>query len=230
MTTRQRRSWPAVGLLLVLVWLIVYPDRAHAGRGTGRAGGVGGSHYRPDLPGASHRVEALWGSLWISARERGARRGDRGAARLSLRARRVPRPCGCWAPSWPSPSCCRRSSGCSPSSFSTARPASFRCCLQTLFGLTSPRGGSQGAGAMLLVHAYSMYVYFYLFTRAGARLARRLAPRGGGEPGRPDAGAPLRRVVLPLLLSGARRRRAPHLHDIARPPSGRPTSSAAASG
>src|SRR5258707_3211825 len=25
----------------------------------------------------------------------------------------------------------------------------------------------QGAGAILLVHAYSMYVYFYLFTRAG---------------------------------------------------------------
>ncbi len=43
--------------------------------------------------------------------------------------------------------------------------------LQSLFGLSQSPWRLQGAGAILLVHAYSMYVYFYLFTRAGlARL------------------------------------------------------------
>ena len=43
--------------------------------------------------------------------------------------------------------------------------------LQSLLGLSQSPWRLQGAGAILLVHAYSMYVYFYLFTRAGlARL------------------------------------------------------------
>ncbi|HKE91661.1 MAG TPA: iron ABC transporter permease [Gemmatimonadales bacterium] len=43
--------------------------------------------------------------------------------------------------------------------------------VQSLFGLSQSPWRLQGAGAILLVHAYSMYVYFYLFTRAGlARL------------------------------------------------------------
>ena len=39
--------------------------------------------------------------------------------------------------------------------------------LQSLLGLSQSPWRLQGAGAILLVHAYSMYVYFYLFTRAG---------------------------------------------------------------
>ncbi len=39
--------------------------------------------------------------------------------------------------------------------------------VQSLFGLAESPWRLQGAGAILLVHAYSMYVYFYLFTRAG---------------------------------------------------------------
>ena len=38
---------------------------------------------------------------------------------------------------------------------------------QALFGLAEPPWRLSGPGAILLVHAYSMYVYFYLFTRAG---------------------------------------------------------------
>ena len=38
--------------------------------------------------------------------------------------------------------------------------------VQRIFGLTDPPWRLQGAGAILLVHAYSMYVYFYLFVRA----------------------------------------------------------------
>src|SRR6266540_430920 len=39
--------------------------------------------------------------------------------------------------------------------------------VQRLLGLEQAPWRLQGAGAILLVHAYSMYVYFYLFTRAG---------------------------------------------------------------
>ncbi len=39
--------------------------------------------------------------------------------------------------------------------------------LQYLFRFQSAPWHLQGAGAILLVHTYSMYVYFYLFTRAG---------------------------------------------------------------
>jgi iron(III) transport system permease protein len=39
--------------------------------------------------------------------------------------------------------------------------------ITAIFGLESSPWRLQGAGAILLVHAYSMYVYFYLFVRAG---------------------------------------------------------------
>ena len=43
--------------------------------------------------------------------------------------------------------------------------------IQELFGLDSPPWRLSGAWAILLVHAYTMYVYFYMFTAAGlARL------------------------------------------------------------
>src|SRR6185295_16492405 len=56
----------------------------------------------------------------------------------------------------------------------------------------------QGAGAILLVHAYSMYVYFYLFTRAGlAKLdvAMLEAAQALGA----DARTTFWRVIVPLL-------------------------------
>ncbi len=77
--------------------------------------------------------------------------------------------------------------------------------VQWLLGLEAPPWRLSGPGAILLVHAYSMYVYFYLFTRAGlARL----------DPSLPEAAAALgagrwrtlRQVTLPLLkpaLAGA---------------------------
>jgi iron(III) transport system permease protein len=77
--------------------------------------------------------------------------------------------------------------------------------VQALTGSEEPPWRLAGAGAILLVHAYSMYVYFYLFTRAGlARLDNaylEAAAALGAGPGRI-----LRRVTLPLLapaLSGA---------------------------
>src|SRR5712691_5507171 len=77
--------------------------------------------------------------------------------------------------------------------------------VQRLLGLTEPPWRLQGAGAILLVHAYSMYVYFYLFTRAGlAKLdASMLEAAQALGAGRWET---LRRVTLPLIrpaLAGA---------------------------
>ena len=70
--------------------------------------------------------------------------------------------------------------------------------IQAAFGLAQAPWRLQGPGAILLVHAYSMYVYFYLFTRAGlAKLDVSMleAAQALGA----DRRATLRRVVLPLL-------------------------------
>src|SRR6185295_13155103 len=77
--------------------------------------------------------------------------------------------------------------------------------VQRLLGLEQAPWRLEGAGAILLVHAYSMYVYFYLFTRAGlARLDASMieAAQALGAGRR----ATLWRVTLPLLrpsLAGA---------------------------
>jgi iron(III) transport system permease protein len=77
--------------------------------------------------------------------------------------------------------------------------------VQALLRLNEPPWRLVGPGAILLVHAYSMYVYFYLFTRAGlARLDAALLEAAA------SLGASRRRtlfrVTLPLLrpaLAGA---------------------------
>ena len=77
--------------------------------------------------------------------------------------------------------------------------------VQGVFGLNRAPWRLQGAGAILLVHAYSMYVYFYLFTRAGlakldASLFEAAQALGAGR------WQVLSRVTLPLLrpaLAGA---------------------------
>jgi iron(III) transport system permease protein len=65
-------------------------------------------------------------------------------------------------------------------------------------GLAAAPWRLQGAGAILLVHAYSMYVYFYLFTRAGlSRVDRSMVEAAEALGAR--RGTVLRRVILPLL-------------------------------
>lgn len=70
--------------------------------------------------------------------------------------------------------------------------------VQGLLGLESPPWRLVGPGAILFVHAYSMYVYFYLFTRAGlarldAALLEAAASLGSSR------ARTLLRVTLPLL-------------------------------
>jgi len=71
--------------------------------------------------------------------------------------------------------------------------------IQALLRLSSPPWRLSGPAAILLVHAYSMYVYFYLFTRAGlerldATYLEAAASLGAGR------WRTAQRVTLPLLL------------------------------
>jgi iron(III) transport system permease protein len=70
--------------------------------------------------------------------------------------------------------------------------------IATALGLHGSPWQLRGAGAILLVHAYSMYVYFYLFTRAGlarvdASMTEAAASLGAGR------WRTVRQVVLPLV-------------------------------
>ncbi|HWA15113.1 MAG TPA: ABC transporter permease subunit, partial [Gemmatimonadales bacterium] len=75
--------------------------------------------------------------------------------------------------------------------------------VQAVLRLDDPPWRLEGAYAILLVHAYSMYVYFYLFTRAGL---------AGLDPAAHEAAASLGagrwrtlwRVTLPLLAPSLR--------------------------
>jgi iron(III) transport system permease protein len=75
--------------------------------------------------------------------------------------------------------------------------------VQWLLGLEDPPWRLEGAWAILLVHAYSMYVYFYLFTRAGLANLDPAALEAAASLG---AGRwrTLRRVTLPLLAPSLR--------------------------
>ena len=69
--------------------------------------------------------------------------------------------------------------------------------VQAVFRLDHPPWRLTGPAAVLLVHAYSMYVYFYLFTRAG--LARLDAAYLEAAEAWARAGAHPVSVTLPLL-------------------------------
>ncbi len=77
--------------------------------------------------------------------------------------------------------------------------------VQAVLRLEEPPWRLEGAWAILLVHAYSMYVYFYLFTRAGLAQLDHAALEAAQSLGA-DRWRTLRRVTLPLLapsLKGA---------------------------
>jgi iron(III) transport system permease protein len=75
--------------------------------------------------------------------------------------------------------------------------------VQALLGLEDPPWRLEGAYAILLVHAYSMYVYFYLFTRAGLANLDPAVHEAAASLGA-DRWRTLRRVTLPLLAPSLR--------------------------
>ena len=178
-----------VVLALLLAWVIVYPLLV-----------VGGEALHADFGAVLRQPaewQALWGSLWISA------------ASVMLSAL-VGVPLAFVFERYDFPG--RRLLGALVALPAVMPPLVGVIAFLFLYGesgfvargiqaLTGSREAPwrlQGAGAILLVHAYSMYVYFYLFTRAAlarldASVLEAAASLGKGR------AATFRLVTLPLL-------------------------------
>ena len=195
--TRGRRVGLLGGVLLVLlVWLIVYPLVLVLVEGFRGPEGWTLDFVRLFLE-RRNEAYALWGSLWISLATV-ALAGAIGIPlaflfwRYDFAGRRI---LGALVAL---PAVLPPLVGVIAFLFLYGESGFASLLVQRLFGLGQSPWRLQGAGAILLVHAYSMYVYFYLFTRAGlasldAAVFEAAASLGAGRM------RTLRRVVLPLL-------------------------------
>ena len=189
------------------------PARARGRRGGARRPGLHPGRV-PRSSRAPQRVAGALGQPLDLAGQRGALGRYRRAARGPLHPLRLPRPTGAGPARRPARRAAAAGRRPRRSCSSTARPGSPRRLVQQVSGSIDPPWRLQGAGAILLVHAYSMYVYFYLFVRAGLRGSTRRRSR------RPR---PRRRALADLHPRGpsaaparARRGGAAHLHHVAR--------------
>jgi iron(III) transport system permease protein len=183
-------------LLLLLLWLIVYPLVLVLVEGFQGPGGWTLDFLRLFLE-RRNEAQALWGSLWISL------------ATVALAGGiGIPLAFLFWRYDFPGrkilgglvalPAVLPPLVGVLAFLFLYGESGFVSLSIQRLLGLEEPPWRLQGAGAILLVHAYSMYVYFYLFTRTGlasldAAVFEAAASLGAGR------WRTLRRIVLPLL-------------------------------
>lgn len=201
--TRRRGGLLAGAVLLLLVWLVLLPNLYVLADSLRAEGGWSLAHYRRFWGSGAER-DALWASLWISAASvvLSALLGIPLAflfARRDFPGRRV---LGALAAL---PVLLPPLVGTISFMFLYGESGLLTRAIQALFGLESPPWRLSGPLAVLLVHGYTMYVYFYLFTAAGlARLdvgyAEASAALGAG------GWTTMRRVTLPMLgaaLGGA---------------------------
>jgi iron(III) transport system permease protein len=193
----RRAALLEVGLLVLLLWLIVYPLVLVLVEGFRGADGWTVDFVRQFLE-RRNEAQALWGSLWISL-----------ATVLLAGAIGIPLAFLFSRYDFPGrrivgglvalPAVLPPLVGVVAFLFLYGESGFVSLLIQRLFRLDAPPWRLQGPGAILLVHAYSMYVYFYLFTRAGlagldASVFEAAASLGAGR------WRTLRRVVLPLLM------------------------------
>jgi iron(III) transport system permease protein len=196
MTPSPRARVLAVLLLAVLVWLVAYPLVLVLLEGVREPSGWTLSFVRLFLSRPTE-WQALWGSLWISVASV-ILAGAIGIPLAFLFARYdVPggRILGGLVAL---PAVLPPLVGVLAFLFLYGETGFVSLLVQRLFRLTDPPWRLQGAGAILLVHAYSMYVYFYLFVRAALQsfdgsLLEAAASLGAGR------WRTLWRVVLPPL-------------------------------
>jgi iron(III) transport system permease protein len=200
----SRRLGPAAAVLLaLLVWLIAYPLVLVLLEGVRGASGWT-LHYVRLFLARPTEWEALWGSLWISV-----------VSVLLAAVIGIPL---AFLFAWYDlpggrvlgglvalPAVLPPLVGVLAFLFLYGETGFVSLLVQRVLGLTDPPWRLQGAGAILLVHAYSMYVYFYLFVRAALQsldgsLLEAAASLGAGR------WRTVTRVVLPHLrpaLGGA---------------------------
>ncbi|MEX0892261.1 MAG: iron ABC transporter permease [Gemmatimonadota bacterium] len=203
MSAARRTLLLAGGVAALLLWAVAYPNLFVLLDSLRDAGGWTLDHYRTFVSSRAE-LRALWNSLWIS-----------GASVVLAGLIGVPLAFLFAGADFPG----RRILGALVSLpvllpplvgviaflFLYGETGFLTRGLQELLGLAAPPWRLSGAGAILLVHAYTMYVYFYLFTSAA--LAR-LDPALGEAAASLGASrwGMLRRVTLPMLapaLGGA---------------------------
>jgi iron(III) transport system permease protein len=183
-------------LLVFLVWLVVYPLLLVLIEGFRGSSGWTLDYVRLFLR-RRNEAQALWGSLWISV----ATVGLAGAIGIPLAYL-------FWRFDFPGrrilgglvalPAVLPPLVGVVAFLFLYGESGFASLFIQRLFRLEESPWRLQGAGAILLVHAYSMYVYFYLFVRAGLSSLDGAVFEAAASLGA-TRWRTLRRVVLPLL-------------------------------
>lgn len=195
----QTLRWQRVlgaGILLVLGWLVVYPNVVVLSDSLFDGGRPTLEAYRTFFTTRSE-LEALWASVWISLCS--VALSALIGVPLALFFHRYEFPGrGVLSALAALPVLLPPLVGVIAFLFLAGESGVLTRSLQALLGLDEPPWRLVGAPAILLVHAYTMYVYFYLFVRAGlARLdestLEAAASLGAGR------WRTLRTVVLPLL-------------------------------
>jgi iron(III) transport system permease protein len=203
MRADRRRQIVGAVILVLLLWLVVYPLLLVLVEGVHGRGGWTLDFVRLFL----HRPtewRALWGSLWISLVSvvLAAAIG----IPLALLFGRYDLPGGRVLSGLVAlPAVLPPLVGVLAFLFLYGESGFVSLLVQRLLGLEEPPWRLQGAGAILLVHAYSMYVYFYLFTRAALASLDGSLLEAASSLGA-DRWRTLRQVVLPHLypaLGGA---------------------------
>jgi iron(III) transport system permease protein len=192
----RRTRLVTLALLLVIGWLVVYPlalvllESVHGSQGWTL-------EYVRQFTGRSTEWRALWGSCWIAV-----------ASVLLSASIGVPLAVLVTRYDFPGrrvlttvvalPAVLPPLVGVVAFLFLYGESGFLARVVQALLRLDEAPWRLEGAGAILLVHAYSMYVYFYLFTRAGllsldGSMLEAAASLGAGR------WRTLRRIVLPVL-------------------------------
>lgn len=192
-----------VVLALLLTWLVVYPIGIVALDAVRGAAGFTLDGFR-DFLARGNEWQALWGTLWISA-----------ATVLVSAAIGVPLAVFFTRYDFPGrrvlsqlvalPAVLPPLVGVLSFLFLWGETGFAARLVQHVTGSIDPPWRLQGAGAILFVQAYSMYVYFYLFVRAGLRGIDASAYEAAESLGA-SRWRTFTRVVLPLLrpaLAGA---------------------------
>ena len=164
---KRRIAWVVV--VLVLLWLVLYPNLFVVRDSLSSDAGWSLSNYTRFVHSASD-MRALWNSVWISIASviLSALLGIPLAfffTRFDFPGRRF------FGALVSLPVLLPPLVGVIAFLFLYGETGFLTRAVQLLLGLRNPPWRLNGAGAVLLVHAYTMYVYFYLFVSAGlARL------------------------------------------------------------
>ena len=172
MRRRARGSAVAALLLALLLWLVLYPLALVLVEGLRGGGGWTLEHVREFLSRPTE-MRALWGSLWISLAS--VALAALIGVPLALLFGRYDLPGGRLLGGLVAlPAVLPPLVGVVAFLFLYGETGFVPLLLMWLLRLEEPPWRLQGAGAILLVHAYSMYVYFYLWcARPWSRSTRR---------------------------------------------------------